>query len=206
MKRVFSTGTKLIAGLMLVLTSSTLMAKNTSPASYVKPDIDLSVYTRVMVKPLNIANIEVLKPVWEQDNDEVWTFEAENGQAIQEWFLDAMQNELETKGGYALVSEPAPDVMRIEVELLSITPYVKPGTMAKQGGFEVSTLGSGDVVVSAEFRDSTTRELLILIEGERTIGEKYRELSRENHTENVKALFAKWGKVVREALDKAHAK
>jgi len=205
MKRVFSTGPKLIAGLILILVSGTLLAK-TLPASYVKPGIDLSTYAKVMVKPLNIANIEVLKPVWEQDNDEVWKLEIEDVEAIQEWFLDAMQNELETKGGYPLVSKPAADVMRIEVELLSITPYVKPGTPAKAGGFKTSTLGSGDVVVSAEFRDSTTRELLILIEGERTIGNQYKKLSPENHTKNVKGLFAKWGKVVREALDKAHNK
>jgi len=206
MKRVFSSGPKLIAVLMLLLFSAALLAKNTSPASYTKPDIDLSVYNRVLIKPLNMANIEVLKPVWEQDNDEVWEFEPGSAERIQEWFLDAMQNELETKGGYALVSQPADDVMRIEVELLSITPYVKPGTQASDGEFEISTLGSGEVVVSAEFRDSNTRELLILIEGERPIGEKYKELSRENHVKNVKGLFAKWGKVVREALDKAHNK
>ena len=206
MKRLFSTGSKLIAGLALVLLSSAVIAKNTPPASYVKPDIDLSVYKKVMVKPLNIANIEVLKPVWEQDNDEEWSFEPEDVDAIQEWFLDAMQSELETKGGYPLVAEPDEDVLRIEVELLSITPYVKPGTPARVGDFKISTLGSGDVVVSAEFRDSTTRELLILIEGERTIGEKYRKLSPENHTKNVKGLFAKWGKRVRGALDKAHGK
>jgi hypothetical protein len=205
MKRVFSTGSKLLTGLLLVMVSGTLMAK-TLPASYVKPGIDLSTYSKVLVRPLNINNIEVLKPVWEQDNDEVWEFKAEDVSAIQEWFMDAMQKELEEKGGYSLVSQPASDVMRIEVELLSITPYVKPGTPASDGKFEISTLGSGDVVVSAEFRDSTTRELLVLIEGERTIGEKYRELSPDNHTKNVKGLFAKWGKVVREALDKAHNK
>lgn len=206
MKRVFTTGTKLITGLMLLSVTGALMAKNTIPASYVKPDIDLSVYTKVMVKPLNMDNIEVLKPAWEQDSDEEWSFNPGDREAIQEWFLDAMQNELETSGGYALVSEPADDVMRIEVELLSITPYVKPGTPASDGDHVISTLGSGDVVVSAEFRDSQTRELLILIEGERAIGEEYKELSRENHIANVKGLFAKWGKTVREALDKAHAK
>lgn len=205
MKYVFSTMPKLITGLMLLLVTGTLMAK-TLPASYVKPGIDLSTYTKVMVKPLNMENIEVLKPAWEQGNDEVWSFAPENRPAIQEWFLDAMQRELEKIGGYALVSEPADDVMRIEVELLSITPYVKPGTPASDGDFEISTLGSGDVVVSAEFRDSKTRELLILIEGERTIGEEYMKLSRENHVKNVKSLFAKWGKKVREALDEAHGK
>jgi len=204
MKHLFSTGPKLIMGLMLLLVSGTLMAK-TLPASYVKPGIDLSTYTKVLVQPLNMDNIEVLKPVWEQDNDEVWSFNPENRAAIQEWFMDAMQTQLEKKGGYALVSEPANDVMRIEVELLSITPYVKPGTPASDGKFEISTLGSGDVVVSAEFRDSKTRELLILVEGGRTIGSEYKELSRENHIKNVKSLFAKWGKKVRKALDKAHA-
>jgi hypothetical protein len=206
MNRVISTGTKLITGLMLLSFTGALMAKDTIPASYVKPDIDLSTYNRVMVRPLNMDNIEVLKPAWEQDNDEEWSFNPEGRAEIQELFLDAMQRELETNGGYALVSEPAADVMRIEVELLSITPYVKPGTPASDGEHVISTLGSGDVVVSAEFRDSTTRELLILIEGERTIGEKYKELSRENHIKNVKKLFAKWGKTTREALDKAHAK
>ena len=206
MNRVFSTGPKLIVGLMLLVTAPLMAGEAGSAASYVKPDIDLSVYNRVLVKPLDMANIEILKPVWEADNDEVWSLELENVEAIQEWFLDAMQNELETKGGYALVSQPAADVMRIKVELLSITPYVKPGTPASDGEHEISTLGSGDVVVSAEFRDSTTRELLVLLEGERAIGEEYKELSPENHTKNVKGLFAKWGKVVRKALDKAHGK
>lgn len=204
MKQVFSTGPKLMMGLMLLLVSATLMAK-TLPASYVKPGIDLSTYTKVLVKPLNMDNIEILKPVWEQDNDDDWSFIPENRAAIQEWFMDAMQEQIEKKGGYAMVSEPANDVMRIEVELLSITPYVKPGTQSSDGQFKISTLGSGDVVVSAEFRDSKNRELLILIEGETTIGDQYKELSRENHIKNVKNLFAKWGKKVRKALDKAHA-
>ena len=205
MKRFFCTGPVLIAGLITLLASGIAMAE-TSPASYVKPGVDLSVDKRVMVKPLNMDNIEVLKPVWEQDNDEDWSFNPENRAAVQEWFLDAMQRELETEGGYALVSEPAADVMRIEVELLSITPFVKPGTPASDGKFTISTLGSGDVVVSAEFRDSTTRELLILIEGERSIGDTYQEISRETNIENVKGLFTKWGKNLRKALDKAHNK
>ena len=204
MKSVYTAGSKLITALLLVIVSSSLMAKNSIPASYVKPGIDLSAYTKVMVKPLNMDNIEVLKPAWEQGNDEVWSFDPEDRAAIQEWFLDAMQKELESNGGYALVADPGADVLRIEVELLSITPYVKPGTPHKDGDFETVTLGSGDVVISAEFRDSTTRELLILVEGERTIGEKYRDLSRENHIKNVKGMFAKWGKKTRQALDDAH--
>ena len=204
MKR-FSTGTRLITGLMLILATGTLMAQ-TQAASYVKPDVDFSTYSKVLVKPLNMDNIEVIKPPWEQDNDEDWSFDPENRAAIQAWFMEAMKNEIETKGGYPLASESGDDVIRIEVELLSITPYVKPGTKSAESEHKISTLGSGDVVISAEFRDSTTRELLVLIEGERVIGEKYREVSKENHIKNVKGLFTKWGKKTREALDRAHGK
>ena len=116
-----------------------------------------------------------------------------------------MQQEIEINGGYKLVTASGADVMRVEVEVLSITPYTKPGTQSSDSDHVISTLGSGDIVISAEFRDSKTRELLILVEGERTIGEEYRELSAENHIKNLKGMFTQWGKKVREALDKAHA-
>ncbi len=206
MKSVYTAGFKLITALLLVIVSSSLMAKNSTPATYVKPGIDLSTYNKVMIKPLNMANIEVLKPAWEQDDSEEWVLQIEDVTVIQELFMDAMQSEIENKGGYAMVADPAADVLRIEVEVLSITPYVKPGTPGNDGSFQIETLGSGDLVFSAEFRDSTTRELLVLIEGERPIGEKYRELSPENHLKNVKSLFEKWGAKVRESLDAQHAK
>lgn len=205
MKRVFSIGPKLITGLMLLLVTGAVMAKNTIPTTYVKEGVNLSVYNKVMVKPLSLDNVEVLKPAWEEGNDDVWAFNPENRSAIQKWFLDAMQQEIGGNGGYPLVNASGDDVLRVEVEVLSITPYVKPGTQSSDSDHVISTLGSGDIVISAEFRDSKTRELLILIEGERTIGEKYRELSAENHIKNLKGMFTRWGKKVREALDKAHA-
>ena len=205
MKRVFSTGSKLVTGLMLLLVTGAVMAQNSIPATYVKEGVNLSVYNKVMVKPLSLDNVEVLKPAWEEGNDDIWAFNPEDRSAIQKWFFDAMQQEIEINGGYKLVTASGADVMRVEVEVLSITPYTKPGTQSSDSDHVISTLGSGDIVISAEFRDSKTRELLILVEGERTIGEKYRELSAENHIKNLKGMFTKWGKKIREALDEAHA-
>ena len=203
MMNVFSAGRKLIPGLALLLFSGLLMAADSLPASYVKPGIDLSLYTKVLVKPLNMDNIEILKPVWEQEDSEEWELQIEALDLIQEMFMDAMEHELESNGGYALVSKPAADVLRIEVEILSITPYLKPGTPGEGGTYKIETLGSGDLVFSAEFRDSETRELLVLVEGERTIGDKYRKVSLENHMKNLAGLFSKWGKKVREVLDES---
>ena len=78
MKRVFSTGPKLITGLMLLLVTGVVMAQNTIPATYVKEGVNLSVYNKVMVKPLSLDNVEVLKPAWEEGNDDIWAFNPEN--------------------------------------------------------------------------------------------------------------------------------
>lgn len=199
---VISAGRKLVPGLLLLMVTGSLMAESTGGANYVKPYIDLTKYSKVMVKPLRIEEVEVIKPSWEMDDPEEWSFQEGSGEQVQKLFMDAMKKELEVTGGYPLVKGSGDDVLRIEVELLSITPYVKPGSQTGDDGYEVETLGSGELVVSAEIRDSSTRELLILVEGERTIGDKYRKLSTENHIKNLSKLFEGWGVKIREALDK----
>jgi len=200
MINVISAGRKLFPGLMLLIFSGSLLAASTIPATYIKPDLDLSKYKKVLVKPLNISNIEVLKPAWEQGSTEEWSFDGGSGAAVQKLFMDAMHQQLEVVGGYPLVTESGADVLRVEVEVLSITPYVKPGTESGHEGHEIETLGSGELVISAEFRDSQTRELLILVEGERSIGDEYKTLNRENHIENLKNLFSAWGEKISHAL------
>lgn len=201
---VISAGRKLIPSLMLLLFAGPLLAETANTTEYVKPGIDLTKYHKVMIKPLNISEIEVLKPAWEQGNDEEWVFEEGTGTAIQKLFMDAMHKELVVNGGYPMVSESGADVLRIEVEILSITPFMKPGSQTGDEGYEVETLGSGDLVVSAELRDSQTRELLILVEGERAIGDKYKKLNRDNHIKNLNNLFSGWAIRIREALKAGH--
>ena len=75
-----------------------------------------------------------------------------------------MTEELSYGGKYQVVKQPGAGILRLEVELLSITPFVKPGTQVDSDtGFEISTLGSGDLHVSAEMRDGATREVLLLV-------------------------------------------
>lgn len=203
MKVTYTNFRALLTGLVLAVVAATSWAG--PEPSYIRHDLDLGKYAKFRLGALNLDNAQVLKPAWE-DDPEPWTFQPGDREAVQKLFRDIMTEELSKDGGYPVVTDRGDDVMALEVEILSITPYVKPGSVAEQGGFVVSTLGSGDVVVSAEFRDSTTRELLILLEGERTIGDEYREVSRENHEENVRKLFTNWGQRIRRAMDEAHGK
>jgi hypothetical protein len=193
----------LLAGLVTLASSAPVMAGD-GPA-YKRHDLDLSQYNKFRLSELSMENMQVLKPAWE-DDPEAWTFPAGTRDEVQNLFREIMTEELSKDGGYPVVNDRGEDVITLEVELLSITPYVKPGTVSQSSGYVISTLGTGEVVVSAEFRDSVSRELLVLLEGERTVGDEYKEVSRENHEANVRKLFATWGQKVRAAMDEAHSK
>jgi hypothetical protein len=117
-----------------------------------------------------------------------------------------MREVLSGDGGYPLVYADGKDVLEVEVELLSIMPWLRPGGDEELDGFEVKTLGSGEITGRAELRDSTTRELLLLIEGDKAIGEKYRQFTRDNNISNIHAMFTVFAKRLRNSMDRVHGK
>jgi hypothetical protein len=207
MKSEFFTRGKLVFGLAAMLFSSVAMA-GTDPLdpTWVRPDTDFSKYTKFLVKPLNLSDVKILRPPWAQDDPIEWKLETISLEAIQDIFLEAMKETLEADGGYPLVDQPGADVLEVDMELLSIMPYVRPGSDGTDDGHEVITLGSGEVTGTAELRDSTSRALLILLEGERVAGEEYKEFTTENNIYNLRAMFTAFAKRLRVAMDKVHGK
>lgn len=200
MKRPAFTLKTLLSGLgALALSTGALADGHVKELLWEREGADFSGYQKVYLRPLNLDDVKVLKPAWEQDNDDVWSFEGGAGQAVQDMFAAAMADELGGDNGFMLVSEGGPGVVQVEVEFLSLTPYVKPGTRT-DSDYEIMTLGSGDVHLSAEIRDGETGEVLTLIEGERQIGTEYKKLSPENHAENLESTFRTWGQRLREYL------
>ena len=171
MNIVFFDYKKMIPGLLALSISCAAFGQGASQGtSWTRSDADFSKYSKFLVKPLDIADVKVLKPAWEQENPEKWEFTPDAGEAIQALYMEAITEALSKDGGYPVVSEEGDDVLQLEVEFLSITPYMKPGTTAETEGYVIETLGSGDVVASAELRDSVTGSVLVLVEGERKIG------------------------------------
>ncbi len=207
MKSEFFTRGKLIFGLAVILFSSVVLA-GTDPLdpTWVRPDTDFSKYTKFLVKPLNLSDVKILRPSWAQDDPVEWTLETISLDAIQDLFYKAMKEVLEANDGYPLVDEPGEDVLEIEVELLSIMPYIRPGSGGEDDGHEIVTLGSGEVTGTAELRDSTSRALLILIEGQRVAGEEYKQFTAENNMANLNGMFSAFAQRLRIAMDKVHGK
>jgi len=207
MKPEFFIRGKLIFGLAVMLLSSVVMA-GTDPLdpTWVRPDTDFSKYTKFLVKPLNLSDVKILRPPWAQDDPVEWKLETISLESIQEIFLEAMKEVLEADGGYPLVDEPGDDVLEVDMELLSIMPYVRPGSDGTDDGHEIVTLGSGEVTGTAELRDSNSRALLILLEGERVAGEEYKQFTAENNIYNLRAMFTAFAQRLRVAMDKVHGK
>jgi hypothetical protein len=199
----FNRGSMLIGLVAMFFTSAALAQVE---PTWVKEGVNWQQYGKFLVHPLDVDNVRVIKPPYAQDDPSDWSLDVQDLAGIQAIFRDVMHRELSGNDGYPLVYAPGNDVVEVEVELLSITPWLKPGGDESLQGYVVTTLGSGEIAGRVEMRDSTTRELLLLIEGDKAVGEKYTEFTRANNASNVEAMFTSFAKRVRAAMDRVHGK
>jgi hypothetical protein len=194
----------LALGLLAMVFSSAVLAQ--VEPTWVKQGVEWGQYGKFLVKPLDVGDLKVIKPAWAQDDPAEWSLSMEDLAGIQAIFRDVMGDVLAGNGGYPLVHTEGHDVLEVRVELLSITPWVKPGGDKDLAGLQVTTLGSGEIAASVELRDSATRELLMLIEGDKAVGEQYTQYSRANNIANVESMFRSFATRLRGAMDKVHGK
>ena len=205
MKSVFLNRGKFLAGLFAMLFCANLPAQQIEP-TWVKEGVDWSQYDKFLVKPLNISDVRIIRPPWAVDDPRPWTMDLEGLEAIQAIFRDSMKDVLGGNDGYPLVYAAGKDVLEVEVELLSIMPWLRPGGDEDLDGYEVKTLGSGEITARVELRDSQTRELLLMIEGDKAVGEKYKEFTVQNNVSNVNRMFRSFAQRLRNSMDQIHGK
>lgn len=206
MKSAFLNRHRLLVALVAMMFSATALADIQLEPTWVKDGVDWGQYTKFLVKPLNVDDVKVIRPPWAADDPNEWTLDIQDLEAMQAMFRDVMKEVLEGNGGWPLVYAEGKDVLEVEVELLNIMPWIRPGGEKKFEGMEVKTLGSGEVTGRVELRDSTTRELLLLIEGDKAVGEQYKEFSVENNIANVNAMFTRFATRLRNSMDRVHGK
>lgn len=206
MKSLFSLRRGLITGLVAMLFSTVALADAPAEPTWVKEGVDWAQYNKFLVMPLNIDNVKVVRPPWAEDDPKEWTIELENLAAIQAIFRDSMKDTLRADDGYPVVYTDGKDVLEVEVEILAIMPWIRPGSDTKKDGMEVETLGSGEITASVELRDSRTRELLLLLEGDKAVGDEYQQFTAANNAANLEKMFTRFAKRLRTAMDKVHGK
>jgi hypothetical protein len=166
---------------------------------YEKPDLDISRYNAVMIDTLGVADARIIPPPWVEGKDrnpKKWQLNSKDIQWLKDNYRAAMKEQIEAVGGYAVVSEPRPEALIVDVKIVSLTPYA-------QRDEDVITRGTGEMTIQAELRDSMTRELLAIYEGDQDVGSEYQQNARINKEHNVNALFAAWGEKLRRMMDES---
>jgi hypothetical protein len=206
MKSVFFSRGKLLAGLFAMAFSTASLADIQLEPTWVKEGVDWTQYSKFEVKPLNISDVKVIKPPFAVDDTSEWTLDISDLEGMQAVFRDVMKATLSGNDGYPVVYADGKDVLEVEVEILSIMPWLKPGSDSTIDGHEVTTLGSGEITARVELRDSRTRELLLLIEGEKAVGQEYKQFTRDNNISNIDFMFSRFATRLRNSMDRVHGK
>jgi hypothetical protein len=197
----------LISLTAIILTNSQVFAADEDFAAnvgnlqpyYIKKGADMSVYSKVMLDRLGVADARVVAPPWydgEDGSPKRWKLTDKDVEWLRKSYRAAMKDEIETKGGYPVVDEVAADVLILDVEIITLMPYARKGENVQVRGF-------GELKAQATLRDGMTSELLAIFEGPQDVGTEYQQNSRLNAENNLKALFEVWGARMREVMDES---
>lgn len=195
---------------MLVITSPVTYAADAAVNAsvqdlkpyYRKDGIDLAEYNSILLDSLGLEDARVVAPPWIDSADsgpKKWKLTNSDAKFLRESYRSAMQDEIESKGGYPLVDEPGAGVLVLNIKIVYLMPYARKGE-------DVTVRGFGEMLVHAQFRDGMTGELLAIYEGKQDVGSEYQQNSRINAENDLRALFAVWGARVRGVMDAAHGK
>ena len=166
---------------------------------YEKDGFDIGRYNQVMIDTLGVADARVIPPPWvegEDRNPKKWQLNSKDIKWLKDNYRAAMKEQIETIGGYPVVTEPSSDALVLDVKIVSLTPYA-------QRSEDVITRGSGEMTIQAELRDSMTGELLAIYEGDQDVGSEYQQNARMNKEHDANKLFAAWGEKVRLMMDES---
>ena len=188
-----------VSGASLAQTDDLYKISKVLTQVYEKDDFDIGRYDQVMIDTLGVADARVIPPPWVEGKDrnpKRWQLNSKDIQWLKDNYRAAMKEQIETIGGYPVVTEPSSDALILDVKIVSLTPYA-------QRSEDVITRGSGEMTVQAELRDSMTGELLAIYEGDQDVGSEYQQNARMNKEHDANKLFSAWGEKLRRMMDES---
>jgi hypothetical protein len=169
---------------------------------YRAPRTDFSQYQRIILEPPSIGFIKE----WRERHPEVRQseFERIRTEAV-ELFRDEFAREFVKRGPYAFADDPAPDVLLVipnieDLDIVAPDAEFEPGT---------STYTNGPVTmkVSGDLRDALTGKLVGRVtmyqSTERYPFNEMRVANRVTNAHEQRLVYARWARLVREALNVA---
>lgn len=178
--------------------------------AYVDPDADFSRYTKVLVRPLGVDNIEIIQPdrTGSAINRRDWELTDADKLALQDMFQSAMEKQLQERGQFPLVTEPGDDVLEIGAMITAIAPAAaKDDNMSRTAGRSyVITEGAGSIAVAVALGDSQTSEVLALFKDARSSSHHWGMNNSVTNRADVQRVFNSWATQINSSLAKVTGK
>jgi hypothetical protein len=176
--------------------------------AYVKPDVDLSSYTKIMLGPVSIAYKKEPRGTGKMrtaHHDSNFAMTPQQTEKMKGLFQESAVDALTSENGYQVVSQPGPDVLRVSCELIDLVVTVP--TEEPIGRSRTFAESYGAVTLVVELRDSETGEIFARVADRKEPGSNFgmNEVSRVTVTSDLKRLFKFWSGYLREGVDKVRS-
>lgn len=171
---------------------------------YVRPGSSLAGYTKVLLKPTQVA----FRRDWGRMSSGSLggRVRSEDAQRIREKLVAVMGEETLkqlAEGGYAVVDAPGDDVLEIDASIRDL--YVTAPDIPRAVNSTVFSVSAGEMTLVAELRDSVSGETLVRVYDHayaRETARPHRITNMENATE-ARHVAREWARQLRLQLDLA---
>jgi hypothetical protein len=180
-------------------------------AVFLMPGADFRPYTKVMIDPTEVAfHKDWMKNMNEPSRElsrRISQDEAAEILAAARSNFDDIFKEAFTKAGYAVVTAPAPDVLRVSTAVVNL--YLNAPDTMSPGRSRTFTANAGEATVVIEVRDSTTGALLgrVLDRRETMDSAGMQMATSVSNLSDFRQLFKQWATTSAKGIDelKAHS-
>jgi hypothetical protein len=165
-------------------------------AAYLLPGADFRPYTKVMFDPAEVA----FRKDWMKEMNQtspgisrdVTQADAERIAAAARSNFGEVFAEAFTKGGYQVVTEPGPDVLRLRAGVVNL--YINAPDTMSAGRTRTYSMEAGEATLVLEARESTTGALLGRVLDRRATRDSVglQTTSSVTNLSDFRALFRRW--------------
>ncbi len=171
-----------------------------------KRELDLARYDAFILGPVEVAYQKDPTPRSPGSPEANFALTSRQMQTLKETFREEIERALTEDDGYALVTEPGPNVLRLDAFLIDLV--VRFDTEATAGRNRAFTDSYGEVTMILELHDSQSGEILARVADRRDPTRSTYELVEVRPTfvrSDVTSMFRHWGTTLRERLDAVRA-
>jgi hypothetical protein len=178
--------------------------KSVVDAAWVKPDLDLTPYKKLMVVSQGVS-FRKLKPVsdFQARSESQFPVKEENKQQLSDILKEAFSEELAKNERYQVVTTPGPDVLLIVGAVIDVVSNIPPDVDSARfgrGGVYLTSVGEATLVI--ELRDSESGEILARAADRRAAESAFAfEVNNVTAWSEVRRLARSWASLLSRRLE-----